>query len=308
MGASSARTGRRVGESKWLTNPALAGAVSEKLRRRWSPQQIAGWLKVTYPDNQSMQVSHESIYRTLFMQSRGALRRELTHPFRPSAPPEGRRCSSQSWCPASTRNRRRAVARDRHGHARRPVGPGCRGGVRRRRQRGRHPRRAAPARRRRPGGLLPSLSRNFGKEAAMLAGLHTGHRRRGRHHGRRPAAPAAAAGPDAALYRQGFDQVIARRDRRGDRFVRTVASGSYYRLINWSIDVRLEDGAGDFRLLSPRRGRRHPVDAGVQPVLQGPVRLDRLPHRGRRLPQRGPRAGAEQVELRAAARLTASTG
>src|SRR4051794_6313241 len=60
-------------------NPALAGIVTAKLRRRWSPQQIAGWLKTIYPDNHQMQVvSHESIYRTLFIQSRGALRRELT--------------------------------------------------------------------------------------------------------------------------------------------------------------------------------------------------------------------------------------
>ena len=46
--------------------------------RRWSPQQIAGWLKTTYPDDPEMQVSHETIYRTLFIQSRGALRKELT--------------------------------------------------------------------------------------------------------------------------------------------------------------------------------------------------------------------------------------
>ena len=63
---------------KLATNPALAEVVAEKLAHRWSPQQIAGWLKVTYPDNQQMQVSHESIYRTLFVQSRGALRKELT--------------------------------------------------------------------------------------------------------------------------------------------------------------------------------------------------------------------------------------
>ena len=63
---------------KLATNPVLAGIVAEKLRRRWSPQQIAGWLKVTYPDDPEMHVSHESIYRTLFVQSRGALRRELT--------------------------------------------------------------------------------------------------------------------------------------------------------------------------------------------------------------------------------------
>jgi IS30 family transposase len=63
---------------KLATNPALAEVVAEKMKRRWSPQQIAGWLKTSYPDNQQMQVSHESIYRTLFVQSRGALRKELT--------------------------------------------------------------------------------------------------------------------------------------------------------------------------------------------------------------------------------------
>ena len=63
---------------KLATNPVLAGIVAEKLQRRWSPQQIAGWLKLTYPHDPGMHVSHESIYRTLFVQSRGALRKELT--------------------------------------------------------------------------------------------------------------------------------------------------------------------------------------------------------------------------------------
>jgi IS30 family transposase len=62
---------------KLAGNVVLAGIVEAKLRRRWSPQQIAGWLKLTYPDDPEMQVSHESIYRTLFVQSRGALNREL---------------------------------------------------------------------------------------------------------------------------------------------------------------------------------------------------------------------------------------
>lgn len=63
---------------KLATNPVLAGIVAEKLQRRWSLQQIAGWLKLTYPHDPEMHVSHESIYRTLFVQSRGALRKELT--------------------------------------------------------------------------------------------------------------------------------------------------------------------------------------------------------------------------------------
>jgi IS30 family transposase len=67
---------------KLAANPVLRAIVEEKLRRRWSPQQIAGWLKVSYPHDSEMQVSHESIYRTLFVQSRGALRRELTQYLR----------------------------------------------------------------------------------------------------------------------------------------------------------------------------------------------------------------------------------
>ena len=68
----------RPKKCKLANNPVLRAIVEEKLRRRWSPQQIAGWLKLTYPHDLEMQVPHESIYRTLFVQSRGALRRELT--------------------------------------------------------------------------------------------------------------------------------------------------------------------------------------------------------------------------------------
>ncbi len=67
---------------KLAGNAALRDIVVEKLKRRWSPQQIDGWLKLTYPTSPEMQVSHESIYRTLFVQSRGALRKELTRYLR----------------------------------------------------------------------------------------------------------------------------------------------------------------------------------------------------------------------------------
>jgi IS30 family transposase len=60
----------------------LAYLVAEKLRRQWSPEQIAGWLKRTYPDDASGQVSHETIYRSLFIQSRGALKKELLEHLR----------------------------------------------------------------------------------------------------------------------------------------------------------------------------------------------------------------------------------
>jgi IS30 family transposase len=58
-------------------HPALAQRVADKLQRQWSPEQIAGWLRRTYPDDTSCQVSHETIYRTLYIQSRGALKKEL---------------------------------------------------------------------------------------------------------------------------------------------------------------------------------------------------------------------------------------
>jgi IS30 family transposase len=67
---------------KLATLPGLRDRVEEKLQRRWSPQQIAGWLKLTFPTSPEMRVSHETIYRTLFVQSRGALRRELTRYLR----------------------------------------------------------------------------------------------------------------------------------------------------------------------------------------------------------------------------------
>ena len=69
---------RRPKTCKLATAPTLRAIVGEKLQQQWSPQQIAGWLKTTYPDHPEMQVSHETIYRTLFIQSRGALRKELT--------------------------------------------------------------------------------------------------------------------------------------------------------------------------------------------------------------------------------------
>ena len=67
---------------KLAGSSVLRAIVEEKLIHRWSPQQIDGWLKLTYPKRPEMQVSHESIYRTLFVQSRGALRKELTRYLR----------------------------------------------------------------------------------------------------------------------------------------------------------------------------------------------------------------------------------
>jgi IS30 family transposase len=58
-------------------NKRLRDVVAEKLKEDWSPEQISGWLKRQYPLDETMRVSHETIYRTLFVQARGALKREL---------------------------------------------------------------------------------------------------------------------------------------------------------------------------------------------------------------------------------------
>lgn len=97
-----------------------------------------------------------------------------------------------------------------------------------------------------------SFSRNFGKESAMLAGLA---------HASGDAVvildadlqhPPALIGQLLDKHREGYDQVIARRTRDGDRRTRTLGSRVYYRLANALVDVRLDDGCGDFRLLSRR--------------------------------------------------------
>jgi IS30 family transposase len=63
-------------------NRALAHIVANKLQLQWAPQQIAGWLKRTYPDDENYQVSHETIYKSLFIQARGALKKELLQHLR----------------------------------------------------------------------------------------------------------------------------------------------------------------------------------------------------------------------------------
>ena len=76
---------RRPKYCKLATNPRLRRAVAGKLRLDWSPAQIAGWLKRTYPEDECNQVSHETIYRSLFVQTRGVLKKELLVIFDRSA-------------------------------------------------------------------------------------------------------------------------------------------------------------------------------------------------------------------------------
>ena len=69
---------------KLACRPALCRTISLKLARKWSPQQIAGWLKRKHPDNEHRRVSHETIYRSLFIQTRGVLKKELLAHLRAS--------------------------------------------------------------------------------------------------------------------------------------------------------------------------------------------------------------------------------
>ena len=68
---------RRPKHCKLANNPQLRQAVARKLRLNWSPEQIAGWLKRTHPEDEFCRVSHEAIYRSLFVQARGVLKKEL---------------------------------------------------------------------------------------------------------------------------------------------------------------------------------------------------------------------------------------
>ena len=68
---------RRPKCCKLANSPRLRRAVAEQLRLDWSPEQIAGWLKRTHPDDGCNQVSHETIYRSLLVQARGVLKKEL---------------------------------------------------------------------------------------------------------------------------------------------------------------------------------------------------------------------------------------
>src|SRR6202049_4158006 len=68
---------RRPKRCKLANNPQLRQVVASKLRLNWSPEQIAGWLKRAHPGDECYRVSRETIYRSLFVQARGVLKKEL---------------------------------------------------------------------------------------------------------------------------------------------------------------------------------------------------------------------------------------
>ena len=73
---------KRPKPCRLATSPELRELVAEKLKLDWSPEQIAGWLKRHFPDDHAMQISHETIYRSLFIQARGVLKKELVKHLR----------------------------------------------------------------------------------------------------------------------------------------------------------------------------------------------------------------------------------
>jgi len=83
-GADTAAWARARRPKRWklATVPRLRRLVAGKLRRDWSPEQIAGWLCQTFPDDERLHVSHETIYRSLFIQARGVLKQELLRHLR----------------------------------------------------------------------------------------------------------------------------------------------------------------------------------------------------------------------------------
>jgi IS30 family transposase len=76
------KLGRRPKPCKLAVNRRLQQLVASRLRANWSPEQISGWLKVQFPRDERMRVSHETIYRSLFIQARGVLRKELQEHLR----------------------------------------------------------------------------------------------------------------------------------------------------------------------------------------------------------------------------------
>ena len=73
---------RRLKRCKLAKHPRLRREVARKLRLNWSPEQIAGWLKRAHRGEECYQVSHETIYRSLFVQARGVLKKELLQHLR----------------------------------------------------------------------------------------------------------------------------------------------------------------------------------------------------------------------------------
>jgi IS30 family transposase len=101
----SPHSGARIGPrcTKLVRVPRLRREVESLLEHRWSPQQISKRLAVEFPEDPEMRISHETIYQSLFVQARGALRRDLAARLRSGRTqrrPQGRtreRVASKTW-------------------------------------------------------------------------------------------------------------------------------------------------------------------------------------------------------------------
>ena len=93
LGADAAawRAAARPKRCRLATDARLCTVVATQLADDWAPQQIAGWLVTEFPDDPTMRVSHETIYRTLYLQARGTLKRELITHLRRHRPVRRRR-------------------------------------------------------------------------------------------------------------------------------------------------------------------------------------------------------------------------
>jgi IS30 family transposase len=93
------RRARRPKPTKLASCPRLHTEVDRRLQQRWSPEEIAGRLRLDFPDDEQMRISHETIYRALYVQGRGGLRRELTACLRTGRAlrkPRGRKSPGQA--------------------------------------------------------------------------------------------------------------------------------------------------------------------------------------------------------------------
>jgi IS30 family transposase len=76
------KRGKRPKQCLLACNAKLKSLVACKLAKNWSPEQISGWLKLTFPEDGSLHVSHETIYKSLFIQTRGLFRKEMRNHLR----------------------------------------------------------------------------------------------------------------------------------------------------------------------------------------------------------------------------------
>lgn len=99
--ADQATWGRAVRpkQCKLARKPKLTKIIAKKLNQYWSPQQISGWLKRSYPDDERLHMSHETIYKTLYIQTRGALKKELLSCLRSKRVMRRSKLSSQKTGP-----------------------------------------------------------------------------------------------------------------------------------------------------------------------------------------------------------------